>query len=196
MMNLRFAVVCAAGIFAAAVAQAGKTVCFEAETATKLTPPLRLVEPGTPAASDKMPLIKGAAGNRYLEIPEGVGKPPETGGDAELSFDISEAGTYFLWCRVWWMDSCGNSLGISLDGATAFTFGQDATYKTWHWVRAPLKLKQLELSVGRHTLKISNREDGIAVDQFLFTQERRYVPVGIESVTVQPATTPAPAAGK
>jgi len=177
-------------------AQAGKPVCFEAETATKLTPPLRLVEPGKPAAGEKMPLIKGASNERYLEIPEGVGKPPATGGDAEFAFDIPDAGTYYLWCRVWWLDGCGNSLGMNIDNAPAFTFGQDATYKTWHWVKAPLKLKQLDLNAGRHHLKISNREDGVALDQILFTQERRYVPVGIETVTVQSATPPPAASGK
>jgi len=144
---------------------------------------MRLVDAANPPAGAKTAPVAGASGGKYLEIPEGVGKPPAVNGDAILSVDIPDDGTYFLWCWVWWPDGCGNSFGVSLDDAPAFTFGEDATYKSWHWVKSPPKLKQLDLTKGTHSLRISNREDGAVVDQILFVKEKRYVPVDIEAVT-------------
>jgi hypothetical protein len=165
-------------------------VCLEAESATKLTPPMRLVEIAKPPADAKTSPVAGASGGKYLEVPEGAGKPPAVGGDATFTFETAEAGTYFLWCRVWWPDGCGNSFSISIDGAPEFTFGEDATYKSWHWVKAPPKLKQLELAKGIHAMRIANREDGAILDQILLVKEKRYVPVDIETVT---QALPAPA---
>ena len=182
------ALVAGALFFAAVSAQAGGTVCFEAESAKALTAPMRVVNVVKPPPEAKEPPVKGASGESYIEIPEGAGKPPEAGGTATYAFEISDPGTYYLWCRVWWADGCGNSVGMKIDSAPAFTFGQDATYKSWHWFRAPLKLQQLELTKGAHTLTVSNREDGVILDQILFVKERRYVPVDIEAIT--------PAAGK
>ena len=39
--------------------------------------------------------------------------------------------------------------------------------------------KSVTLSKGKHTIVFRNREDGVALDQFLLTTEKRYVPVGI-----------------
>lgn len=169
-----------AGLFSAS----GASVCLEAEAATELKAPMHVVNLGKEPVPAKA--VKGASGNQYLEIPEGAGKPPEVGGEASLSFEAPEAGTYVLWCRVWWPDGCGNSLGLSMDGGPAFTFGQDATYGKWHWWKAPARLKQLELTKGPHMLKISNREDGAILDQLLLTTDTHYVPVDIEAVTSPP----------
>ncbi len=72
---------------------------------------------------------------------------------------------------------------MSVDGNRSFSFGQDGTFKCWHWVKGPRRLKQLELKKGVHTLKLMNREDGVRVDQILLTTDRRYVPVGTEQAT-------------
>ena len=128
----------------------------------------------------RWPAIDGASGGRYLQIPQGAGKPPENDGRARLQFEVRKAGTYQLWARVWWLDGCGNSIGFALNGSKSFTFGQDASYGKWHWVQAPRRLQQLELEPGIDVLEISAREDGVAVDQILLTLNRRYVPVGVE----------------
>ncbi len=174
----------ACGSFGSTGVRADETICFEAEAATNVVAPMAVGDAAQPAADPAWPAAKEASGNRYLEIPQGKGNPPEVkAGEAAWSFTLKEEGTYYLWCRVWWADSCGNSFDVSLDGAKPFIFGQDATYKSWHWVRSPLRLSQLELKAGTHALKIGNREDGVRVDQLLLTNDKRFVPVDIETVT-------------
>ena len=154
-------------------------VLLDAAAAVNVQAPMRKVEvkAGQTEASKAIP---GAAGGVYLEIPQGAGKPPDVQGEAAFEFVVDKPGTYYLWARVWWLDGCGNSLGMSLNGEKEFTFGQDATYKQWHWVKAPARLSQLNLQAGKQTLKVANREDGVAIDQILITRNKRYVPVGIE----------------
>jgi len=166
-------------VFCVCAAQAGMNTLIEASSAAAVTAPMRLVDTSDKENAPKK-IIAGAAEGKYLEIPQGVGKPPEVKGDATLSFAVAKKGTYYLWARVWWLDGCGNSFGVSIDDGKEFTLGQDATYKKWHWVKVKARLSQLNLEAGEHTIKISNREDGIAVDQILFTTNKRYVPVGIE----------------
>jgi hypothetical protein len=153
-------------------------VLLEAENASEVNAPMKLVKAGDSAAGQKM--IEGASGDAYLTVPQGAGKPPEVQGDCTLKFKVDKSARYYLWARVWWLDGCGNSVGVSIDGAKEFTLGQDATYKKWHWVPVKARLSQLQLSAGEHSLKISNREDGVAIDQILLTRNKRYVPVGIE----------------
>jgi hypothetical protein len=162
-------------------------VCFEAEDAQDIAAPIKLV---TKAASEEdAACVKGASGGAFLEIPEGAGKPPEVaGGKAVFTFDVPKDGSYYLWARVWWNDGCGNSIAMSIDGAKPFTFGQDATYKCWHWVKSPPRLSQLKLKAGTHTLTLTNREDGLRIDQILLESNRRFVPIDIETVTQQAPT--------
>ena len=178
-------------------ALAGDVICFEAERADSVESPMRVVEvpsarPGT--GTDAVAVGQDASGGKYLEVPQGAGNPPKlTDGSAVFAFDVAEAGTYALWCRVWWPDECGNSFTMSVDDGTSFTFGQDGTYRCWHWMRVPRRVKPFKLSKGRHTLKVMNREDGAMLDQVLWSRDRRYVPVGSEDVTVSPAPAAEPA---
>lgn len=163
-------------------------ICFEAESSADVSAPVKAARPGTRSPATDAQALRAASGRGYLEIPEGSGNPPEIkAGSARFAFDIREAGKYYLWCRVWWDNECGNSLRIGIDEARSFTFGQDATYKRWHWVKAPPRLKQLNLSRGGHALTVLNREDGIKLDQLLLVNSRHYVPVGIEESTGGPA---------
>jgi len=168
-------------------ANADEIICFEAEACVSNTAPVSVATyTGDAAPGAAWAPVKGASGNTCLEIPQGSGNPPEvTKGDATWSFEVKEGGTYIVWCRVWWIDECGNSFGLSVDGAKAFSFGQDATYKSWHWVKSPPRLAQLKLKKGTHSLKLTNREDGIRVDQVFITNERDNVPVDIEPTTVK-----------
>lgn len=167
-------------------AVATETVCLEAESAATVVAPMRSVDRNTAPPSDVKILAK-ASGNGYLEIPQGAGDPPEqTNAMAIVNFSVQKAGEYYLWCRALWYDQCGNSVSMSIDGQKPFTFGQNGTYEVWHWVKSPPRLKQLVLSAGPHKLTIGNREDGIRIDQILFTSNRRLVPVDIEKVTHSP----------
>lgn len=155
-------------------------ICFNADTATKVEAPMELAAlPAVPA--DIRDLVsKGPASGKILLIAQGKGTE---GGVASYTFMVAEAGEYYLWCRTWWLDECGNSFFISLDDAKPFVFGEDSTLKSWHWVRAPLRLKQLTLEKGSHTLTFKNREDGPCLDQILLTSDKNYVPVDVENVT-------------
>ncbi|MFO7870588.1 MAG: hypothetical protein R6V03_04055 [Kiritimatiellia bacterium] len=181
---------CAVPACASVSALAGN-ICFEAESARKIAPPMEVVrkaEDGPDAA--KNPALKGASASCYIRIPEGAGNPPKVKkGEAVYSFEVSRPGVYFLWCRVWWPDECANSFTISVDGNPAFSFGGDATYKRWHWVSAPPTVKRVQLEAGKHVLRIKNREDGAAIDQILLAEAGRYVPVGREHETghIRPA---------
>jgi hypothetical protein len=132
--------------------------------------------------------VKGASG-AYLEIPEGAGNPPKReAGKAIFSIDIPSDGHYTLWCRVWWEGECSNSFTVGFDDQPVFLFGEDATYKSWHWVKYPVSrtVAPLKLSKGPHTLTFNNREDGVRLDQVLLSADKRFVPVEIEPAGTRP----------
>lgn len=152
----------------------GLKVCFEAETAKTLESPMGVVSNG----------IEGASGT-YLEIPEGAGNPPKLqSGKATFEIEIPEQGNYTLWCRVWWEGECSNSFTLQFDDQPACLFGEDATYRAWHWVKYPLSrtARRITLTQGKHTLTLLNREDGIRIDQILLSTDTRFVPIEIEQI--------------
>jgi len=168
-------------------AVAADRVCLEAESSAPVTAPMRVVN--ALDATNAGAVVAGASGGKYLEISKGAGHPPQVNeGEARLSFDLDQEGDYALWCRVYWLSECNSSFTMAVDDALPFTFGKDATYNVWHWVKAPPRLKQLTLAKGQHTLTIKNRQDGVRLDQVMFVLDKRYVPVGIEDVTPVRAT--------
>jgi hypothetical protein len=179
---------------AAPVVFAEQTVCLDAVSASFLEAPMEIASATNAPLDLRDKIAKGASGGRYLEIAQGKGNPPDVAtGKAVFTIDIPEDGDYILWCRTWWSDECGNSFFINLDEAKPFTLGEDSTFKTWHWVKAPARLKQLTLTKGPHTLTVRNREDGVKLNQVLLTNDKQFVPVDVETVTVK-AAAPAPAA--
>lgn len=176
------AVVTACLYFWGTAAFGGDHVCLEAESCQTVKAPMLVVN--AMDATNAGAVVAGASGGQYLEIPKGAGHPPQTNaGEAAISFELDQAGDYVLWGRVYWLSECNSSFTMALDDAIPFTFGKDATYNAWHWVKAPPRLKQLTLTKGRHTLTIKNRQDGVRLDQILFTLDKQYVPVGVEDVT-------------
>jgi hypothetical protein len=166
-------------------AWAGGRVCMEAESGDGITPPMRVVDTAT--LKETGGRGAGASGGKYLEVPEGALKAPATvQGEARYSFEITEPGDYSLWCRVYWLSACNSSFTMSLDDSLPFTFGKDATFDAWHWVKAPPRLKQMTLTAGRHVLTVKARQDGVKLDQILLVLDKRYVPVGMEETTGKP----------
>jgi hypothetical protein len=165
------------GIAAITATAAGVKICFEAETAKTTESPMAVYTNG----------CEGASGP-YLEIPEGAGNPPKlNAGKAEYQVNIPKDGAYVLWCRVWWNGECSNSFTVKIDDQPPFLFGEDATYKTWHWVRYPVSrtAKPIDLTAGDHSLVLLNREDGVRIDQILLSSDKRFVPVDIEKAGVR-----------
>lgn len=162
--------------------RAAERVCLEAEHAESIEPPMEIVHVDADADADQ-----AVSGNAYLQIARGKGNPPEMPhGAAEIAFSVREAGEYRLWCRVWWTDGCGNSFTVRINDGKPFSFGLNSVFRRWHWVSAPPRLPQLKLEPGTHRLRIENREDGVRIDQILLTNDRRFVPVGIERITRVP----------
>jgi hypothetical protein len=168
-----------------AASASGAPLCFEAENAAEISAPMRAVKAGEDTREDGDPPSSSASGKAYIEIPQGSGNPPKvTDGSASYTVNVKKAGKYILWCRVWWDDTCANSITVCIDSGTPFVFGQDKTYACWHWVKSTRRLKQLALAAGRHVIEFQNREDGVKIDQILLTDDRRFVPVDAEPVTL------------
>lgn len=175
----KYLILSALGLWGAGEAQAaGHRLCVEAETGTAVEAPVAVVSNG----------IAGASGT-YLEIPEGAGNPPKLdAGKVSFTVDVPVDAPYTLWCRVWWEGECSNSFTVGFDDQPAFLFGEDATYKAWHWVKYPVSrtVAPIKLAKGKHTLVFRNREDGVRLDQVLISADRRFVPVGIEPAGARP----------
>jgi len=150
----------------------GIRICIEAESAQSIEEPVCIVSNG----------ISNISGS-VISIPEKAGNPPERcEGAATYTLELPEAGSFTLWCRVWWEGECSNSFTVKFNDAPAFLFGENATYKTWHWVKYPVSRTspKINLTAGRNLLRLENREDGIMVDQILLSSDTRFVPVDIE----------------
>lgn len=159
--------------FSSLSAQARKTrICFEAESADSVEEPMRVVSNG-------LKNVSGVA----ISIPEKAGNPPELcKGAASYTFELPKKGAYTLWCRVWWNGECSNSFTARINDKPPILFGEDATYKVWHWVKYPVSRTspKINLEAGEQSFRIENREDGIMVDQIIFSADKRFVPVDIE----------------
>ena len=68
-----------------------------------------------------------------------------------------------------------------VDETPSTVIGEDGTYGSWHWVKGA----RITLTAGQHVIRFQNREDGAKLDQFLLTNNSRYVPVRAETRTPQ-----------
>ncbi|MCX7599064.1 MAG: hypothetical protein N2512_09390 [Armatimonadetes bacterium] len=161
------AVVTAAYVWAARV-----KIVIEAENYVSITPSMTV-------GSDKT-----ASASKYVHIPlrrphgENESGPADTG-NTVYKFKIPVAGVYRLWVRANWYDSCGDSFFVIVNDQAQSWVGEDGTYQKWHWVKG----KTYQFSAGVHSIKFQNREDGAKLDQFLLTNDLRYVPTRIEKQT-------------
>ena len=114
-----------------------------------------------------------AAGGVALVLTTGS-KTKEHKGQAKLSVTIPVEGTWHAWARVRWSNSCGNSLTLKVGDNAEQLVGEDLLYSCWHWVEAG----KYKLAAGKTPVTIIEREDGIAVDQLLFTCDAKYLPIG------------------
>jgi hypothetical protein len=154
----------------------GTKICFEAESAEKIEVPMVLVSNG-------IENVSGIA----ISIPEKAGNPPERcEGAAVYTINIPKKGNYTLWCRVRWNGECSNSFTARFNDKPPILFGEDATYKVWHWVKYPVSRTSapIALEAGKTIFKIENREDGIMVDQIILSTDKRFVPIEIEKTGV------------
>lgn len=146
---------------------------FNADHAIQITKPMRLEE-------DK----EGTFAKGILNIPDKEGVPP-AGKNPALQYggcvfecELPQDANAYLWFNVVWDGSCGNTLDVAIDDApTSITVGNDGTYNAWHWVKPKVTFK---LKAGRHKINVLNREDGIKLGQVLMTNDKDYIPEGVE----------------
>lgn len=108
----------------------------------------------------------------YVGVPDGQCGKEADPSDHSAVFDLTveESGTYYPWARVWWKDSCGDSLMIRVEskkGGTKEFPITDGTHGTWHWLRVA-GASGLILEEGEYTVRVENREDGARLDKILF----------------------------
>ncbi|HET6383257.1 MAG TPA: hypothetical protein VFJ58_07695 [Armatimonadota bacterium] len=142
------------------------TVAFEAESANTITHPFQVITDSR------------ASGHKCVVQPLHSGRPPQVNCAATYKVRITQPGRYHIWGRALWPNGCANSVYVRLDKGPLLTLGQDGTYNRWHWVE--VKGHAFTLTRGVHTFQMVNREDGPEMDEFYFTTDEDYVPVGAE----------------
>jgi hypothetical protein len=149
--------------------------------------------------------IGGASGGGYLEVLpdtrrshgdkliQGENFSDEPGKLAVLTYhvQVSTPGVYHLWARAYTTTTEDNGLHFGLDGQWPATGRrwQTTTKNRWHWESKQRTEKVhtgvpgiLTLSIdqpGPHTLHVSMREDGIALDKILLVNRPDYRPDGL-----------------
>ncbi|KPK62475.1 MAG: hypothetical protein AMK73_06050, partial [Planctomycetes bacterium SM23_32] len=99
---------------------------------------------------------------------------------ALFELTIPAGRTYYPWIRVWWQDSCGDSIIITCtrEGGPAHEFVvQGSTHQRWHWLPVAGDAG-VDLAEGPWRLTVRNREDGARLSRVLFCTRsyRRYKP--------------------
>ena len=97
-----------------------------------------------------------------------------SGGYAEYSFDVEEAGNYIVWGRVQSPNGDDNSFYVSMDGG-ADSLWDTTISSSWVWNRVSHRNGSdpvvYNLSMGNHTLVIKQREDGTKLDEIIITDD-------------------------
>lgn len=149
--------------------------------------------------------IAGASGGAYLEILpdtrrthddkliQGENFSNEPGKLAVLSYRVhfDTPGTYWLWARACSTTSEDNGLHFGINGEWPPTARrwQTVTRNRWHWKSAQ-RTQEVHVGVpgiltlevpaaGEHTIQVSMREDGIALDKILLAHRKDFTPEGL-----------------
>lgn len=114
-----------------------------------------------------------ASGGMALVLPKGT-RTPEHKGKATLTVNAASEGPYFAWARAHWRDTCSNSFSLKVGEQPEKDVGNDDVFNTWHWVPAG----KFNLVQGKNPVVLTEREDGIELDQLLFTHDAAFQPTG------------------
>ena len=115
----------------------------------------------------------GAVGGVAAFLPKGS-RTEAHSGKVLFKIEAREAGTYHAFVHAKWRDTCSNSCALKVNQGTEITVGNDDVFSVWHWVPAG----KHKIDSGPGTVALVEREDGIYVDQILFTKDAAYVPSG------------------
>jgi beta-lactamase regulating signal transducer with metallopeptidase domain len=125
---------------------------------------------------------EAASGGTYVAVTEGGDRdrPPRTAPVA-YTFETTSAGRHLLWARVRAPSNDHNSLWLRVDSTRWIKWNGIETGEQWHWVQVrdadqAGRPVAFDLSTGAHRLQLGPREAGIAVDQFVVTDDWHYRP--------------------
>jgi hypothetical protein len=155
----------------------GNRVLLEAEAADRIEPPFALAPAGGPVP-------EGASGG--ISVYLGPEKVNETADNAQyekghpaadhpgfLAWRVRVPATdeYALWVRAFWVDDCGDSVGVSIDGSPPRPLG-GSTHGRWTWnlLRTGEGAARVRLEADPetpHEIRLLNREDDLYIDQVL-----------------------------
>jgi hypothetical protein len=149
----------------------GGALLIEAETG-KIQPPFRVLED------------ENAFGGMFV-------RPEQTSaldqGALEFPITVRDEGTYYIWARVLWPNSCANSITVSLDrdGKTTFRsyLGHDALFGRWHWVRTKAPVP---LMAGESILRLTVSEFWVNLDRLILVEDELYQPELGGSIETEP----------
>ena len=106
-------------------------------------------------------------------------------GSPELLFEahFAQGGTYYVWVRMHAGSDLSNSVHAGLDGAESAGAHamEETTYGQWVWTKHrkyAAEDAQLEVTSGQRTIHLWMREDGVAIDKVLLTDDGSYTPTG------------------
>jgi len=147
-------------------------LCFEAEYANRVAAPMEIWENPKCGAGACIGIREGAGAEQAYVKQKG---------NAVYGIRVPKTGRYTLWLRVRWQDVCSNSIYVSVDARPKRTL-TDGLLGKWHWARGPL----MRMKAGFHRFILSNREDGVWVDQIIVSPRPVPMPRGPQKATYVP----------
>jgi Flp pilus assembly pilin Flp len=121
----------------------------------------------------------------YTYTPDGVGND----GKVTFDFNVTNAGDYTLWGRIYAPDSSGNSFHVSMDGAAEEQWLLPTGVVQWEQFKLSGEPVTFNLAAGSHTLEIRTSEDGTIIDLIEITNypnHDTYTPAAITTCTDPP----------
>ncbi len=108
----------------------------------------------------------------YMNVPNKSDEPRDDSSRLEYRLNVQQAGTYYVWVRLYGPDDSSDSVYVRMDDGDRSKVEPGSRDK-WVWKKVSTNY---ELSVGEHTFVLSNREDGTRVDKLVFTTNSDYRP--------------------
>lgn len=174
---------------------ASKSTAFTLTVTGGTTPPpssTNKVVLGLEAESGKLVAPMMVATNVQLPAQRYVWSLTANQGSVSLAVNVTQADTYYIWCKILAPTYANDSFFVSVDGKEdIFDAAEGKQSANWQWARvngrnggAPLSLnpRTFSLSQGTHTIVIRAREVKAAVDRILITNDPNYVPKDIVAV--------------
>jgi hypothetical protein len=117
----------------------------------------------------------GASNCTYLHAPMRI-----EGSGVNFSFQVPQAGDYYVWARVRGLSWTDNSFWFSVDGGTPIYYEVDHS-GSWNWTWDQVHpdkqpINPYYLGAGWHTMRFAVREENTRLDVVLVTNDPSYVP--------------------